>query len=78
MNPWMAEVFSMADFIEIDDTFKVSPEFSYLLNVVTFDYNTCKCKWHSSVCACVAIPKPYSLIQGTVGLAVVKLNAIDY
>ena len=50
MNPWMAEVFSMADFIEIDDTFKVSPELSYLLNVVTFNYNTCKCKWHSSVC----------------------------
>ena len=52
MNPWMAEVFSMADFIEIDVTFKVSPdlELSYLLNVVTFDYNTCKCKWHSSVC----------------------------
>jgi len=50
MNPWMAEVFSMADFIEIDVTFKVSPELSYLLNVVTFNYNTCKCKWHSSVC----------------------------
>ena len=25
MNPWMVEVFSVADFIEIDVTFKVSP-----------------------------------------------------
>jgi len=62
MNPWMAEVFSMSDFIEIDVTFKVSLELSYLLNVVTFDYHTCKCKWHF-LCMCVHIYKPYLLAK---------------
>ena len=37
MNPWMAEVFRIADFIKIDVTFKVLPELSDLFNVVTFD-----------------------------------------
>ena len=37
MNPWIAEVFRIADFIKIDVTFKVLPELSDLLNVVTFD-----------------------------------------
>ena len=62
MNPWMAEVFSMSDFIEIDITFKVSLELSYLLNVVTFDYHTCKCKWHF-LCMCAHIYKPYVLAK---------------
>ena len=43
MSPWMMEKFSRADYIEIDVTFNVTAEFQYLLNAVTFDYNTCKC-----------------------------------
>jgi len=44
MSPWMAEKFSHADFIEPDITFGVSVDLPYLLNIVTFDYSTCKCK----------------------------------
>ena len=40
----MAEKFSCADFIEPDITFGVSVDLPYLLNIVTFDYSTCKCK----------------------------------
>lgn len=32
MNPWMAESFSVADFIEIDSTFQVLTELPNLIN----------------------------------------------
>ena len=44
MSPWMMRKFGSADYIEVDVTFNVTAELPYLMNVVTFDYTTCKCK----------------------------------
>lgn len=44
MNPWMTEVFSKSEFVELDVTYEVSTELPYLLNVVTFDYTSCQCE----------------------------------
>ena len=40
----MAEKFSCVDFIEPNIAFGVSVGLPYLLNIVTFNYSTCKCK----------------------------------
>ena len=37
-------IFSKGEFIEADVTYQASFEMTYLLNVVTLDYETLKCK----------------------------------
>lgn len=44
MNPLMIDLLSQTDFIEVDVTYKASVEFEYLLNAVTFNYTTMRCK----------------------------------
>lgn len=43
MSPLMMKLLSQAEFIEADVTYQASIEFSYLFNVVTFNYTTLKC-----------------------------------
>lgn len=45
MSPFMASIFSKAEFAEIDATFAASLELEYLLNVVCFDYDSLQCKY---------------------------------
>ena len=47
MNPLMIDLLSRADFIEVDVTYKASVQFEYLLNAVTFNYTTMRCKSHN-------------------------------
>lgn len=44
MTPLMAQVLSRAQFLEVDLTYQVSHEFTYLMNVVTFHTPTLQCK----------------------------------
>lgn len=44
MSPVMANIFSKAEFAEVDATFAASIELEYLLNVVYFDYDSLQCK----------------------------------
>ena len=44
MTPLMAQVLSHAHFLEVDLTYQVSHEFTYLMNVVTFHTPTLQCK----------------------------------
>ncbi len=44
MSPFMSSIFSKAEYIEADVTFRASVELDYLLNIVTFDYEHLKCK----------------------------------
>ena len=39
----MSNIFSKAEYIEEDVTFRVSVELEYLLNIITFDYESLKC-----------------------------------
>ena len=43
----MSEVFSIADCVEVDVTYKSCYELPYLFNVVAFNYLTMRCKWTS-------------------------------
>ena len=45
----MANVLAEADFIEVDLTYKVSTEFPYMVNVVTFCYITMQCEFKSVI-----------------------------
>ena len=45
MSPLMINMLSQSDFIEVDITYKASVEFEYLLNAVTFNYTTMRCKF---------------------------------
>lgn len=40
MSPLMSQVFAKAEFIEVDVTYNAASVLEYLLNVVTFNYNT--------------------------------------
>ena len=39
----MSNIFSKAEYIEDDVTFRASVELEYLLNIITFDYESFKC-----------------------------------
>ena len=41
----MSEVLCTAEFIEVDVTYRAAVEFDYLMNVVTFDHRTLRCKF---------------------------------
>jgi hypothetical protein len=45
MSPQMANIFSNAEYIEVDATFKGSIELEYLFNFVTFDYDSLHSKF---------------------------------
>ena len=38
MSPLMSSVFSQAEYVEVDVTYKAAVEFEYLLNMVTLDF----------------------------------------
>ena len=40
----MTKLLAATDFLEVDVTYKAAVEFEYLLNVVTFDYISLRCK----------------------------------
>lgn len=44
MSPLMSYLFSEADYMEADVTYKASVEFEYLFNAVVFNYTTLRCK----------------------------------
>ena len=44
MSPFMCNIFSKAEYIEADVTFRASVKLDYLLNIITFDYESLKCK----------------------------------
>lgn len=44
MSPLQAKLFSEAECLEADVTYKASIEFEYLLNAVVFNYTTLRCK----------------------------------
>ena len=44
MSPFMSNIFSKAEYIEADVTLRASVELDYLLNIITFDYESLKCK----------------------------------
>lgn len=48
MSPFMSNIFNKAEYIEVDVTFWVSVELDYLLNIITFDYESLKCKYVTS------------------------------
>ena len=50
MNPLMIDMLSQTDFIEVDVTYRASVELEYLLNAVTFNYNTMRCKLDTCTC----------------------------
>lgn len=43
----MSNKLSCAEFVEMDITYNAAVEFPYLMNAVSFDYRTLRCKLHA-------------------------------
>ena len=56
MSPLMSKLFSDADCVVLDVTFQASVDLQYLMNVVTFNNDTLRCRYHitrtSHTCTC--------------------------
>ena len=46
MSPLMSKLFSSTDCVVLDVTFQASVDLQYLMNVVTFNYDTLRCRYH--------------------------------